>query len=100
MIAHRQKTEQQHQPDHPQSLYHARKEDECTTQGECDHLSDIPATLIDDVGQVRLGRWVPGLLHHLRTAGHLGSSAHPASVDGFFFLYRLFVCLHPTMCAL
>ena len=47
------------------------------------------------VGQVRLGRWVPGLLHHLRTAGHLGSSAHPASEDGFFFSSS-FVCVFPS----
>ena len=42
------KTAQQHQPDHPQSDCHACPEDECTTQGECDHLSNIPATLDDD----------------------------------------------------
>ena len=41
------KTAQQHQPDHPQSSCHACKEDECTIQGECDHLSDIPATRND-----------------------------------------------------
>ena len=44
----RTKTAQQHQPDHPQSSCHACKEDECTTQGECDHLSDIPATRNDE----------------------------------------------------
>ena len=29
-----------------------------------------------------------------------GQVRTPASEDGFFFLYRLFVCFHPTMCAL
>ena len=35
----------------------------------------------NNVGHVRLGRWVLGLHHHLRTLGHLGSSAHTASED-------------------
>ena len=46
------------------------------------------------VGHVRLGRWVLGLLPHLRTAGHPGSSAHPVSEDEFFSL--LFVCVFPS----
>ena len=35
----------------------------------------------DNVGHVRLGRWVLGLRHHLRALGHLGSSARTASED-------------------
>ena len=42
-------------------------------------------TCVSNVGQVGLGRWVHGSLHHLRTAGHLGSSAHQVSEDGLFF---------------